>query len=634
MADIVSSPPSPNIRKRQAPDDESPGKKPLNLKGSQFIMPTPPDTDQSSNVSPNASLNNDEQDRAASPAPSSSALSSVADTAPSNPVQPNDANTGASSASNSTSGPPPAKKRKLTPSEKLEKQKAKEVKEREKAEEKARKEEEKARKEEEKQKSKEAKDEKKRIKDEETRKKAEEREAKRREKELEEERKNQEKLKKERSQLRLGAFFQQKPTTPAKDTDTDEYTARARRRSLSLEKYDDIADEIRKTGSPMKGTPPPSEKKPSAVCDYKRSFLPFQLPTDSTLAPLAVFSEAAQDAFDREVENPSLREQFDLGIVNSYEGHANVEHYFTRERNSKRGVSYSRTKKLVDVIHGTSQQPIDLTNEGGAEHSLDLLRQLPVRLIQFEEDIRPPYSGTYTKVESPRSKRKVSRNPFTKARQDTDYGYDSEAEWEPPEEGDEELLSDGEDEADSQADADDEGFLDDEDDDGKSKRKIITSELVPTSTGLCWAGRQGRIAVVDGLEATEQPTEMQGMRMGILLPVLSGTAIDPFSTSYWDSSPSQTVTASGNDKPSSTIMAPPRQPLVPRPNANGPTQTSLVGAAEGMKGPITTSEGAKRGRKPAPKTLSKEDLDEFKIAVVGSDVGKLDLQKSLKTRYV
>lgn len=37
MADIVSSPPSPSLRKRQAPDDdESPGKKPLSLKGSQF----------------------------------------------------------------------------------------------------------------------------------------------------------------------------------------------------------------------------------------------------------------------------------------------------------------------------------------------------------------------------------------------------------------------------------------------------------------------------------------------------------------------------------------------------------------------------------------------------------------------
>ena len=56
-----------------------------------------------------------------------------------------------------------------------------------------------------------------------------------------------------------------------------------------------------------------------------------------------------------------------------------------------------------------------------------------------------------------------------------------------------------------------------------------------------------------------------------------------------------------------------------------------------MKGPITSvaaTQGSKVSRKATPKTLSKEDLDEFKEAVVGSQLGKADLMKGLKARYV
>jgi chromatin assembly factor 1 subunit A len=62
-----------------------------------------------------------------------------------------------------------------------------------------------------------------------------------------------------------------------------------------------------------------------------------------------------------------------------------------------------------------------------------------------------------------------------------------------------------------------------------------------------------------------------------------------------------------------------------------------VGAAQGEKRPINSvassaAQGEKRGRKAAPKTLSKEDMDEFKDAVVGSQLGKLELCKGLKAR--
>lgn len=258
MEDIDPSPAaSPNPRKRPAPgDDTSPGKKPLNLKGTQFVMPTPPDTDHSSNVS--ISANNEDNSRHASPAPSSSALSSVQEIdVEDDPATSNAQTTLVSgTATASTSAQPSAKRRKLTPSEKLEKQQDKEAKAAEKAHLKTQKEEEKKFKEEEKRKKAEESAEKKRVKDEEKRQKAEERDAKKREKEIEEERKAQEKLKKERSQMRLGVFFQ-KPATPVKQDESGGTTAgSARRKSLSLEPFDSVADDIRRSQSPAKKTHP------------------------------------------------------------------------------------------------------------------------------------------------------------------------------------------------------------------------------------------------------------------------------------------------------------------------------------------------------------------------------------------
>lgn len=633
MDDIVSSPLEPNPKKRAAPEQDSPGRKPLNLKGNQFMMPTPPDTDNSSNVSPAADANNDDNNtRAASPAPSSSgsALSSVIENTHDTSVQNSATTVGASS-----SGPPPAKRRKLTPAERLEKQQIKEAKEREKAEQKARKDEEKRLQDDEKRRKAEDREAKKRVHDEEKRRIAEEKEAKKREKELKEEQKVQDKLKKERSQMRLGAFFQRGPATPAKTSsasaDIDDHgdaVTRARRRSLSLDLYDNVAEQIK---TPAKDTPPPtSVKKPApSVSDYHKTFLPFELQSHCRMPPIPQpASEAAQDAFEQELRNPSLKEKFDLGLIDLYQEDAEMKQCFAGH--VERGTLDPDIQVLMDTISGTSRQPIDLTGEGTSEGALVRLREVPIRYVHFDEDVRPAYCGTYTKIRSPRTVRKVKRNPFTRARPDTNYDYDSEAEWEEPKEDDEEILSEEEDEADSQADGNEiNDFLDDEDDD-KSKRKIITSELVPESTGLCWLGCASQL---------ENSPEMEAMRMGILLSSFTGTTIDPFSTAYWDSPSSQPPTVQLSEKPASIRgpMPPPRLPLQPRLNVNGGLDKALdvVGATAGAKGPITSSAivpGAKRGPKPAPKTLSREDMAEFTEAIVGSDLGKLELQKGLKAK--
>ncbi|KAK3060226.1 hypothetical protein LTR53_020183, partial [Teratosphaeriaceae sp. CCFEE 6253] len=85
-------------------------------------------------------------------------------------------------------------------------------------------------------------------------------------------------------------------------------------------------------------------------------------------------------------------------------------------------------------------------------------------------------------------------NPFSRTRTDTDYHYDSEAEWEEPEEGDDD-VGDEEEEAESlTGDADEmDGFLDDENDPAKNRRKLVTGDLQPNSTGMCWEDAVGTI---------------------------------------------------------------------------------------------------------------------------------------------
>ncbi|KAI6837817.1 hypothetical protein KC332_g791 [Hortaea werneckii] len=636
MEEIDSSPvapTSPNPLKRGAPDgNDTPGKKPLNLKGSQFAMPTPPDTEESSNSSPQHQDQNQTGQRQGSPAASSiSSLSSVEIASEQGAVETNQSD-------NSKPNQPPAKRRKLTPSEKLEKQLAKEAKEKEKTEQKARK------------------DEVKRVKDEEKRRKAEEREAKRREKDLEEQRKTEEKLKKERSQMRLGAFFGAKPTvTPTKRPLESGEGSSTRRKSLSLEPFDNIADQIRRSQSPTKGTQPnpqgdgaqptpakPIPEKTKTVSDYRRHFLPYELPTHSTMAQTFSIPNPDdyaywQGAFDDELKDPSFREKVDLGLI---EPSAVVDHMFKSDGAAGRGTRQYSIRTLVDHIQGTSSSPIDLTHDTStARAPLLALQDVSRRYLHFSTDVRPPYFGTYTKIRSPRSTRRMMINPFSRTRTDTDYDYDSEAEWEEPEEG-EDICGDDEDDAESLGDEDEmDAFLDDSEDSLKNKRKLITGDLQPTSTGLCWENEKAVAvqSIGDGGEILGAPKEMQDMKIGCLLPNFSGCTIDPFSTEYWAGDMAAPPVPLG-ETPLTTqgTLAPVRPPLQERHSNGSPTQTLLIGAAEGEKGPITSSsatQGNKRGPKPQAKTLNKEDLDEFKEAVVGSPLGKVELCKGLKTRF-
>jgi chromatin assembly factor 1 subunit A len=76
----------------------------------------------------------------------------------------------------------------------------------------------------------------------------------------------------------------------------------------------------------------------------------------------------------------------------------------------------------------------------------------------------------------------LARKP-TGRRLPLDYDYDSEAEWQEEEEGEDLDVDDDEEEMDDEDDMD--GFLDDSEDAGLSRR-LFANTLEPNSTGICF----------------------------------------------------------------------------------------------------------------------------------------------------
>lgn len=244
-----------------------------------------------------------------------------------------------------------------------------------------------------------------------------------------------------------------------------------------------------------------SDRKP-LQSDYERSFPPFFLQSHTGLAPYSRFSrdeeglETIRSTIDEsmgtiEERQHSLQQAppFDAATLLPLPAHKK-----TRRKPYRKTV-----REIVARINGSVDHPIDLTglkSEASAEKPAHWLRAISTKYLKFAEDVRPPYIGTYSKLPAASTISKLCRNPFTRALPQTNYDYDSEAEWEEPGEG-EDLDSEGEEELGEDEDGDEmDGFLDDEDagDVGGvagNRRRLVIGDLEPVSTGLCWDDCQG-----------------------------------------------------------------------------------------------------------------------------------------------
>lgn len=572
--------------KRPLTDDHQPHESPLNLKGTQFL-PTPALTNDSGSTSTLA-------DKASPPAPpSESELSSIQDVSS---IAPQDMQV-INGSKPTSDAPRPAKRRKLTHAEKLEQEKLKEAK----ALERETKKQEKEAKKQEQAELKAKRDEEKHERDVEKRKKAEEREVKRREKELEEERKTQEKLKKERAQMRLGAFFQAPPSNSSPTA------VPARRRSLSLETYD--SSKIGESAEVAEESV--AQPVPDAKSDYRAFFLPFELKDHTSIHVAKSLPEdqleTDQQKFDSDTQGQHHGELFNLGLQSSY---PDLRACFPQA--ARRKCRLSNVRKIHQAARNSDHSTSEQTTTG--------LQTVPVRYIHFSEDVRPPYVGTFTNIQSEKTAEQMRCKPFTRGRTDTNYDYDSEAEWEEPDPEGEDLDNDEEDDESVDDGNEMDEFLDDENDELVNRRRVTVSDLVPECTGICWQTSNSRQSQ-HGIPVTDQSL-LSSLKLQILLPNFAQPSIDPFSTSYWQSTKPKEK-AEETDK-----LEPVERPPLAERSSNTPSRP-LDSAW-----PIQDTEqqvSKPRLKAGTQKTMSTDEFEAFKHEVVGSLLSKQELMTKLKT---
>lgn len=289
--------------------------------------------------------------------------------------------------------------------------------------------------------------------------------------------------------MRLNVFFAKPATRTSKSTSAASTTSPRKTPS----------------GDDTAGSATPGPEPEMLQTDYRKDFPDFFIQSHTQLAPQHRF----QRDFDaiqhiRQKLDSAMGSQ-DQAVSPSYRA---SELFSLIPYRRKRGRNVIPVKTILKKLQDHNNI-VDLTGESAnftnAPHPKQLLAKIQMKALKFGEDVRPPYHGTFTRSLSSPTARKLCCAPYSRTLPEVDYDYDSEAEWEEPEEG-EDLESDGEEDQSDDGDDDMDGFLDDEEDNIDGKRRLIVGELEPVSTGIRWEGENGldsdmqayRIEVISG----------------------------------------------------------------------------------------------------------------------------------------
>lgn len=132
--------------------------------------------------------------------------------------------------------------------------------------------------------------------------------------------------------------------------------------------------------------------------------------------------------------------------------------------------------------------------------------------LEFHRDVRPPFCGISTKTISDRDLNRIKRRPYHARTAVLDYDYDSEAEWDEPEEG-EDIGDDDDDESDD-GDDDMDGFIDDDGNTTGARRPGYIRDLPPINSGLQWQDPSG---ILHAADHNTKPAEWTELEMCFLL---------------------------------------------------------------------------------------------------------------------
>ncbi|KAF5025965.1 hypothetical protein F66182_1933 [Fusarium sp. NRRL 66182] len=489
---------------------------------------------------------------------------------PQTPAKKETTQTSASSASKSTTTTLTVKRKKLTPAEKAEKDKEaarlKEEKEKEAARLREEREEkaairavEKAKVEAEKVARAKERDEKRRQKEEDKKRKDEEKK-----------RKEEEEEKKARQQRTLGSFFKV-PNTPKKA----------------------VGSTQSKDGTPGKASPIKAVSQ-NSKSEYEKLFKPFFVREHTRVA----HNGPEMDSETREVKSKILDECINGQRAEELDASRfdPVRLFSLPGRPPQRGRLHHPVRHIMEQVYRDTER----AGNAVPDHADKIMREtrqklskVPMKVISFSQDVRPPYYGTMTFkpfILGKLNMSQLARKP-TGRRLPLDYDYDSEAEWQ-EEEGEDIDVDDDEEELDDEDDM--EEFLDDSEDAGLSRR-VFANTLEPDSTGICF--ENGNLVVNQVIHEH---------RMEFMHDGLEQTwGIDPFSTQYWEPETKTKITKTTQTADTGAKMPPP------------PTPSNAFAALTGSS-----------GSGDAPKLVKSELLDDLKRAILDnkalSKVGIID----------
>lgn len=288
---------------------------------------------------------------------------------------------------------------------------------------------------------------------------AQEREDKKRKKEDEKKRAQDEKDKKARSQPTLGSFFKI-PNAPKKPDATT-------------------------PKNEISGDSPVKIATKNTKSEYDKLFQPFFVKGNTKMATPAtlmddetreVKSRILDECIDGQRAGELKQSMFDPVLLFALPG-----------KPPQRGKLHHPVKHVMEHAY-REMEKLAASDPDQANKTMKQTRQklakIPVKVIAFSQDVRPPYYGTMTFKPFALGKGNMSqlaRKP-TGRRLPLEYDYDSEAEWQ-EEEGEDLDMDDDEEELDDEDDMD--GFLDDTEDVGLA-RGIFANTMEPKSTGLCF----------------------------------------------------------------------------------------------------------------------------------------------------
>ncbi|KAH8199797.1 hypothetical protein TruAng_006020 [Truncatella angustata] len=377
------------------------------------------------------------------------------------------------------------------------------------------------------------------------------------EKEEKERRKREEEDKKKRAQPTLFGFLKTKPAvlgdvSPNKQSSSSSPPKAVDSSPIRLKAP--LTSSVIASPSTTKELGEPKSEKSA----YQKMFQEFYIKSDVKMAPTP---------FQMDDETRLTKSKILDEYIGGQRGDANVKPFdpiSTFQFNGlpvPRGKQHLAVKKVMAEIFG---DPLDSAPNNRTESQQvrfasvqDQLNSIPVKVLSFWEDVRPPYIGTVTSKPDVKL-RKLGRQPNRRLLK-LNYEYDSEAEWE--EEEGEDLDDEEADDEENDGEEEMDDFLDDAED-VAAARPAFLGDSEPVSTGICYEDRKRLSHNASG----EDCATVYKYRMEFLLePLEHHHSIDPFSSDYWQPKATPGTSCAQSKISSSTKsvkagMAPPPAP--------------------------------------------------------------------------